>query len=52
MGLFMAKGHIHYCGLVHRLYVEKVTIIFTYTQFTNVAAGHITHPVGLCVVNP
>ena len=31
----------------------KVTIIFiVYTQFTNVAAGHITHPGGLHVVNP
>jgi hypothetical protein len=53
MGLFMGKGHTHYCGLVHGPHVEKLTIIFiAYAQFTNVAAGRITHPGGLHVVNP
>lgn len=34
-------------------HIEKVTIIFiVYTQFINVAAGRITHPGGLHVVNP
>jgi hypothetical protein len=50
-GLFMAKGHTHYCGMVHGPHVEKVTIFIVHTQFTNVAAGRITHPGGLHVVN-